>query len=341
MSLLSGSTLRATTLATIFEAYRPVEQYLQHVEIDREYLQASMTPLDAFLMRQVAAYYPKPPVVVDLAAGATHGASVVFWATQPHVLAVIASGASSDATCDWQSQVREVLRETHDDRKQIVFAGREHTEPATWKELLSPANQHAPLLVTLNVTQSGIAQIPSRLNEIFDQEPDASVFVFPLGPIGTCAALAQLIAFCGPDTPYSIIATREISPFLATSRLGIIGKVGHSYLPPILQRLRQLFEGNFQFLSMVNTVIDVTAREKDYEVQLRTHMDTLNTHMDTLKRKEDHILWLDSRLKYLEEEYVPWKNEYIENLETHLRNLSGSKALKLSNALRRVIARVR
>src|SRR5580704_7574405 len=93
-------TLPLTTghcLPTVYGVYRPVEQYLELLrELEPACAEAALTvqPLDGLLISLLLGFHPRRPVVVDLAAAASGGASTVLCATQPRVQTVMEDWSS-------------------------------------------------------------------------------------------------------------------------------------------------------------------------------------------------------------------------------------------------------
>src|SRR3954451_22279868 len=95
--------------ATLFDCFKVVERYRRLAGLSGP---PPIEPLDAFLMQQVAAVYPREPEVIDLAADATGGASAALWAGHPAVgrVRVMPVDANNDGVAEaWRSRFADIV----------------------------------------------------------------------------------------------------------------------------------------------------------------------------------------------------------------------------------------
>src|SRR5258708_25188945 len=71
----------------------------------------------------------------------------------------------------------------------------------------------------------------------------------------------MVLMFCDtPPSDHCLLPVREISPFFFTSNLGLIYPRNNPHVPDVINRLRQLYEGNFDFLTLVETNLRLQAK---------------------------------------------------------------------------------
>src|SRR5258706_3369238 len=103
------------TSETIFSSYRRIEQYhhlIEQAQGARLYPPVALSPIDAFLMRLLVAYYPVRPQLIDLAADLTFGASAILWAdTHPsiHQVFVTQTNRENHTQFDWRAFFPDAL----------------------------------------------------------------------------------------------------------------------------------------------------------------------------------------------------------------------------------------
>lgn len=106
---------------------------------------------------------------------------------------------------------------------------------------------------------------------------DAVFAIYPLGATGTCQGLAALVArHAPPDSHWRLWLPREQSGFFVTSRLGLVCRRDDGRLEPALTRITRLFDGNFQFLGLIRSVVD--------EAVLRAQVQRQRATIEELRR---------------------------------------------------------
>jgi len=370
MTGIGSKSLVSPTLTT---CYRPVIDYRKLISGVPECCDApavSLNALDAWLLHHIAAFYPTRPTVIDLAAEATLGASTAFWGAQPEIRKVIAprAGKSDRVSPAWRTAFPHVARELGLRRSKWVLPDSSLDLPGGWEEIKAGLDRFSPLFFLLAVNDDERDQVAARLTTLFTRCPGAVVFVLPLGLIGSSQTLESIVAFAHTGSAYRVTALRESSPFCAGSDVAVVYQGDSAVLPAVFERLHQLLDGNFQFLSLLEAATAAALREqelsqdvialehnlRDYQSrqehldhELRDyqsryeHLDhELRTcqgrYEDQLRQKNHYITDIEARMNYLEGTYIPWKNEYIIGLEMHLKNLGSSKALRVGQALQRI-----
>lgn len=349
----------APAIATLFRVYQPIEQYLRLSAVHAlRSPTVALTAIDLFLMHLITTYYPAPLSIVDLAADATAGVSTFFWANERRATRVVTACQQNGRTPSdgWRSSFRATAEQLGANATKVTLAERGSKEAPAWEETLVASTLSSPVLVTLAVPEENGAEADAEIARIFDQRPDALLCLLPLGRLGESLTLQASVQFCATHADYRLTALREISPFFASSQLGLICQRTNAHIPDVLERIRQLYEGNFQFLTLVRELttavvreeaalakihtLETTVAEQDEQLRANAQSDQEQIEREQVvqerREKDAYAVWLESRLRYLEEELLPWKNEYIEQLELHLRNLETSKALKVGHAVRRL-----
>ena len=348
-------------IATLFRIYQPIEQYLRlsAAHASRTPVPAaSLTAIDLFLMHLITTYYPAPLSILDLAADATAGVSTFFWANERRAARVVTACQQEEGTPhgDWRSSFRDTATQLGANAAKVTLAETTTNEATAWKRIMATSALPSPVLVTLAASDEKDTEVGAQIARIFDLRPDALLCLLPLGPVGESLVLHAGLQFCATHTDYRLTALREISPFFASSQLGLMCQRTNAHIPDVLARIQQLYEGNFQFLSLVRQltasvlreeatiakvrILETTIEEKDEQLRASLQGEQERIALERINQEriaqDAYAAWLASRLTYLEEELLPWKNEYIEQLENHLRNLESSKALKVGHAVRRL-----
>lgn len=240
-----------TAFATVASCARPVEQYLRRLDerpdahrSERSAL--SLRPVDAFLLHQLAAMLPSPPDVIDLAADATGGASTALWAAHPAVREVWAP--RRPGAPGWRDRFDEctdgAAAPLHLDLPPLAGA-------TDWKALAAAMpSREVLVLIGGNDGEEAAAVAAATLAQF----PDATVAVMGVGRTGDDGALEALLRFRREHPGHRLRALRELSPFLADSDLAVIHRADRPAAPAALERVAQAFEGNFQFVNLVQAV---------------------------------------------------------------------------------------
>ena len=215
---------------TLFSVHEPIESYLDAVQTarggraDGDRAALPLGAIDFFLLHQWIAQYALRPRVLDLAAEVTLGASTLFFLGNPQVreVQVLPPAERAAGTPDW----RPLL--------EAAVADRQLSPPTPYTVLRASRvgeigrcfrdnELRPPLLVLLHVNEKESREsLENTLQELLALQEDVVVAVCPLGRIGRCGVLASLIAHSAAHEEHRLAALREICPFTATARLGIL-----------------------------------------------------------------------------------------------------------------------
>jgi hypothetical protein len=352
------------TLATLFTAHAPVEEYRRRRGMAGASSAVPLSAIDTFLLGRIAAYAPVPPHIIDLAADATDGDSVAFWvgAGLPIIVPHVSWHPAPDS--DWRPLLRAWMAERtipgeSGNVAHPTFVETTLATPDDWRAITADLPDGTPLILTLAESAETAPQTAAHLDLLRRCAPDATIALLPLGATGAGPVLTQALCASPPEGSRRLIALRELAPFFAASELGLIAPDDDPMIATILERIKGLVEGNFQFITLVQYAIEsAQAREaanlRQAEVQVtdtkrvrvraaEARMVAMQATIDDLHAamadKTAYAQSLEDRLRYLEETFLPWKNTVIAGLDGEVRNLYASKALRAERLARRLMRR--
>ncbi len=247
---------------TIHSRYRQLEAYLAQFEARSTSPPAvRITALDAFLLQQIAATYPQPPTVLDLAALPTLGASTAMWtdseSTVRQIIPLQASWQSRDQVS--AETAASYLGDLPGDLDMTFFDDlADHPDSA---HLINDAlvESYSRFLLLAQPEMEG-ERLVERMETLCELYRPQLIFFLPLGPVGTSANLAALIQLCRPGFDYRLMLLRELNPFFAKSMCALLYCTDLDFMPSLLDRLDALFRGNFDYLSLAATNANLNFR---------------------------------------------------------------------------------
>lgn len=252
-------------LPTLFSCHRPVHRYARLLAragggaVPEE----CVGPVDAFLMYQLVAFLPEPPQVIDLVAEATRGASTALWASHPGVKRVIAPRANvagtpdrrGDITGGWRPVFEAGAGELGFDSCGVDLGAPPLDGPAAWDALGKTLDPAAPTLVMA-------PPVVETVEAVFAARPAAMVLLAGLGRLGRDPRLGPLLAWC-EGAGARLTALRDLAPFFHASGLAVVGRGDGAGMEAAMERARQRFDGNFDFLGMARAVVAAAERERE------------------------------------------------------------------------------
>jgi hypothetical protein len=248
-------------IPTLFSSHRPVERY--------EYLlsgrlaapsapEVTVGAIDAFIVQELTACSPASSVAVDLAADATLGASVVLWVVQPSVQRVLVTRdpARSGGDSAWRLHLVSLLDELeiHPSPAARIWLDVDLHSSDAWR-VASDALAPPMLWVSVAVVDADPKRIESCLEQLLALHDNVVLLLFPLGALGSSVAIEAALRLSQPHSGFRFMAIRELSPFVASSQLGIICRRDNTTVAEGLRRIQRLYEGNFHFLHLAETVV--------------------------------------------------------------------------------------
>lgn len=255
---------------TVSSSFRSVEQYFQLLRTVSGVSPApavTLRGIDAYLMKQIAACYPVAPTVIDLAAEPTLGASTVFWVSAyPSVQRVAAARLGGEDGSPWESLVNGVAESLDLEMKALRYYNLALDHPNTWEAIWADLNPISPLFFTVSAPDA-----VQHLRMLLTLNQNPVIFVLPIGAIGESPALETMLALCRSDSPYRMMALRELRPFFAHSQLAVIFRRDNPNMPDILERIGHMYDGNFDFIALVenNVALRTQIRRLEQESSRR------------------------------------------------------------------------
>lgn len=319
---------------TLFDTYAPVERYLQELQSRSGQQPAPPVPLlaeDAYLMHAFVGSHPQFHAVFDLAAGTTWGATTVLWASQERRCRVYTPelGPENDPM-SWTGLLRETLEDSEcASRLEFVSSGLGLTE------LLGRCREkHRPGLVVIAPAEDDAESPSATLRAVFSAHPKALVLLLGLGRIGEDPRLGALLEWARTNES-RLAAFRELSPFLAGSRLAVVFPRHDIETPETLKRLQRLFTGNFDFLTLAQQVYTLSRTKAKLEAQLQEAAAQRAPLELALQEAHGKVAELDLEVKWWAKEceqtasHAAW-------VEHRLRSMSGSRSWRLVQRIRSV-----
>ncbi len=190
--------------------------------------------------------------IVDLAGAPTWGATTVLWASQDRGRRVLVPAAVVGGPDDreWPGVLREFLDELGPEASLDFYpAGSAAALPPDLPGLRR--RDPRPVLVCAALSPEAARDLDGNLGPIYDAHPSAVVLLLGLGRLGEDPAVESLSAWTRTHG-LRLTALRDLSPCLASARAAAIYPPGDAEFPQVLGRIRQLFEGNFDFLTLAH-----------------------------------------------------------------------------------------
>jgi hypothetical protein len=121
-------------------------------------------------------------------------------------------------------------------------------------------NRTHSTIISVTVDDTDASSLEGRLTELTRIYVRCTIVAFPFARVGSCPRLNAAQSFCPADGPFQFMLPRELSPFLATSEIGLISPRQCAATKLFADRLRAAFGGNFQFLDLLRTVTELATR---------------------------------------------------------------------------------
>jgi hypothetical protein len=286
---------------TIFESYRAVENYFQALERihgELPLIPVDIQPIDVFVLQQIAAFYAVPPIIVDLAALPTSGVSLALWGNaSSEVRAVLPAYLSSQLQQEDMNEYHRIIariRETVD--YLLLEAPSLPLDDAIgWQETAGVFQQNAPIIVMIACSHDSHTDILSELNILARLMPSAVFAILPMGRINAPAAFAAA-EFCAGNRDWNLFLMSEVTFTLFSSEIGIIYPKDDEYLLPAVERIKQHFTSNFDFLSLLEMNFSLQQAyqklEKEFQLEVEKRLEMQLAINNLLAaREQEHALY--------------------------------------------------
>ncbi|MEP7292047.1 MAG: hypothetical protein ABI835_09695, partial [Chloroflexota bacterium] len=251
---------------TIFGSYEPIRKYNDLLRTSgAEASAVQIQPIDSFLIKQLIAYYPAAPLVIDFASDLTGGASTFLLTACPDVRHVYTANTHAAA-------VQSAFKALGVGDFKTTFLDAAPDEPEQWQTLSAALDPFAPplFLLALDEKTANTAAVAARLEHLATLVPEPVVLVLPIGALGTSPILEGVLRLCAVGSVYRFSALRELNPFWAGSQVGVITRKQNTVVADILKRLAQLYQGNFDFVTLLEAHLGAQIREN---IQLTPEME--------------------------------------------------------------------
>lgn len=328
MQNVTNATEVAPATPSLTSCFRPIAEYLRLLRGASRNLKnpaVALSPHDAWLLYQLAAFYPLAPTVIDLAAEATMGASIAFWAAHPGVRRVLALAGppASRPVTDWRRlfpRAAAELKLAPDSWEIIETALGQRDGRDAITRVIDPL---APPFFLLAIPDADAAKVTDTLATIRSIHADAVTLIIPLGQTGRSPLLETVLRSCPADGPDRLTLLRECSPFCAASTLGVIARAENPFVSEAFERLHRLFEGNFQFIDLVERVTSASLREANAKRKTEATAETMTeTIRHQVAERDAQIAELRARIADLNEEVATLRGE-IATLRGGIATLNG------------------
>lgn len=266
------------TLHSSFEPILRYQKFLSESSLDRGGIDLDIRPIDAFVMRQLIGSSPKSPTVIDFSSDETKGASSVFWAANSNVekLYVARSQSSQGKRPVWEQFAERMSREKDLALQLTALQFVEGSSDASVLARVIESSAESPPSMILHVAtfEQSPGEFAQRISGILQLGYNPLFVISPFGKTGTCEALKSIAKIQEEFPHYEFALVREQSPFLAASALGLLYPKTQREVPGILRRIAQLFEGNFDYVTLLRDHLQLTVEQKRLESKYQTLLAT-------------------------------------------------------------------
>lgn len=277
---------------TLTSCYRPIESYVELLAEAggaAEQPQLNLSALDAFLLHQLVSALPMAPIVIDLAAEATNGASAAFWlaSASAHRLIVPHLSALESPSANWRQHfpaIAEVLNwRLEQCNLTVELPALSELTPTSWPSLSASLNPLVPSVVLCAAHEATAAVLANVLNSVFNWQLQALVVLLGFGKVGDHSSIKAALDYCAAHPEYRLTMLRELSPFFFASSVGIVHPINHAELRLLFDRLQYMYEGNFQFLTLAKALTETVMQSAP---QVKAH-----TTFAMLRSETKRWLW--------------------------------------------------
>ena len=176
--------------------------------------------------------------------------STVFWLAHSGVQQVIVP-YDEKTHLDWLSWLQSAKKSMALDNDLLILPQGDADLSSRWLDVESRLDPLSPPLFVVAVPEIWANGMKSILETLLTLVPEPLIFLFPIGAIGRSTLLDVALSTCLPSSPYQLTVMRDISFFFAGSQLGLIYKRDNHIVPDILRRMGQLYDGNFDLLTLL------------------------------------------------------------------------------------------
>jgi hypothetical protein len=265
---MSPSATGPEFVGSLFDTAAPIEHWLRDWKVRGLAPAVGLRPLDAYLLRQLACLDESVSAIVDLAAPATWGATTLLLARHAQGRKVIVPALPEMGETGWPAALKDRLAELE------AAAAVSFAQGAGVDAVRPSLEGGRRVLVTLAADAPAPQQVLAALHAIGDACRHAVFVLLPLGPLGDDPLLEAILAWARGDG-WRLHALRDLGPFLGASTLGVVHALEAEDVPEVLERIRLLFAGNFDFLSLAEQAVTAAQEAGALRAQLQRTQEEL------------------------------------------------------------------
>jgi hypothetical protein len=235
-----------------FTIYGPVEEYWSSYAPGEARGVAPapeevLDPFTASLIHEVLGLVPDRPLLVDLATGATGGATSLIGLNHPHVQRVVAiSDENSPETRRVLSALDAYLRSGPSPSASL------NVLPAG--QMPGALSRESWVVILVDMRHGDIGKLEQDIRLWLRERPDALVLVLGVGRLGESGVMECLLGLCGAGSGRRFWSMSDCGEVFAASDLGIVTRDDHPWAHEIIAGLRQRYTGAFPFLELLRSV---------------------------------------------------------------------------------------
>jgi hypothetical protein len=283
---------RRPLLPSILKIYQPIEGYWESFAPApaRDLpVEQALDPFDALLVSLALDMVPGFPVLVDLAAESTAGASSVLGLTHSHVRNVVTvASRASTAAARAVSALRGYVSTRGQRQGQAQGLAPFDVVPIEELSATLSDRSRSSVIILADARESDPVELVNLIGRWLEELPEVLVLLLGLGRVGESRVFGPLLGLCSEDSGKRFTLFRELGEVLAASNLALVARDDHPYAGDILLRIRGLYVGNFSFLNLLQSVNHTAMQEARVDDEVaRTHpfWEPMRVEIETLKQE--------------------------------------------------------
>ena len=257
------------TTRTLHSSHRSLDRHLRLVESSgRIALRPTvvLSAVDCFGLNRFLECFPNKSTVIDCSTRATAGASTVLFMQHEHVQQVVVASITPEMPID--ESVQAVVQNSEEFRngggEKVVFKKEALQQASIWEQMLSDLDALSPIVLFVTPDRE-TNRFVEELQFLLGLHGSPAIVVGSVGILAEGTPLQQIVLHCRGEQHRTISLLRELSPFLGDSQLAVLYGEKDRFNSEMLRLTRMLFEGNFDFLSLLEDKLAADQRIKELE----------------------------------------------------------------------------